>query len=160
MRTGGVIQLRAVRPLPLSSSSNDHYGGFADAKQFRLGIVDEHADRISGGQVDPVEGSLRIRQTTLEGAKHIGIRRYPEADAVNGSGKTAARTGHHINVSPHALLDALEFALSKVPDSPPPARINQNEHLLADMGVSAFGDCEIGDARFEGRINFAVIEII
>jgi len=74
--------------------------------------------------------------------------------------KTVAGPGHHINVRSHSLLDALEFAFSKIRDCPPPARINQNEHLLADVGVSAFGNYEVGHARFEGRINLAVLEVI
>ena len=47
------------------SSGMMDYCGFTDAKQFRFGVFDAHAHRVSRRQMNPIESSLYIRETGL-----------------------------------------------------------------------------------------------
>jgi hypothetical protein len=82
---------------------------------------------------------LNVRQTTLETANDIGIRRDPEPNAVNDRKKAPIGLGHDIDISLHTRFDSFELPFTKVGNRPPPPRVNQEENLLPDMGVSAFG---------------------
>ena len=86
----------------------------------------------------PVQGPLHIRKDCSQTAHHVRIRSHPEADAVHHARETDIRFGHHIDFGPHSGSDVLQLAFTKVGDRPPRARVDQCEHLLADVCVGAF----------------------
>ena len=54
----------------------------------------------------------------------------------------------------------LELPFTEIAQSPPAARVNKHEHLLADTGVGTFGNRQVSHARIEGSVNAAVLQIV
>src|ERR1700692_2636733 len=119
---------------PWSIPADDDHGRFAHAKEVRNGILDEHTDRIPRGEMNPIEGPLNVRKSALKRADYIGIWSDPETNALDDAGKAPAGLGQHIDIGPHSGRDVLQLPFAKVGESPPAARVNQNEHLLAHVG--------------------------
>src|ERR1700756_2679547 len=76
-----------VRQSPCSISTNGDNRRLADAKQIPRGFLNSHANGIPGCQVDPVEGSLHVRQTLFEFSNDIGIGSDTEAYAIDHARK-------------------------------------------------------------------------
>jgi len=121
-----------------------------------------HADpnRISRSQMNPIEGSLRVRKPGSEAAKDIRIRSNAKTHAVHNTSKSQTRFRQNVDVGPHTRHDVLEFAFAEVTDRPPGPRVNQSEYLLPHMGVGTFGKIEICYERIERRIDLAISEVI
>jgi len=88
--------------------------------------------------VHPVEGSLYVRQTGLQGSNQIGVGRYAEAEAIYHAGKAHARARQDVNVSAHSGFDVLELAFPEITDCPPNARVDERKNSFAHMRVGPF----------------------
>src|SRR6516162_11657140 len=108
----------------------------------------------------PVECSLHIGKAGLQTANHVLIRGDAETDAVHHARKTYIRFRHYVDIGFHSGPDVLELAFTEVSNSPPRARVDEREHLLAHMGVSAFGNGEVGHASIERGVDPAIVEVV
>ena len=109
----------------------------------------------------PVQRALHIGQASAaECADQSGIRLHAEADAIDHAVIAHIGAREHVDIGMHSRLDVPELGLAEVGDGPPDARVDQREHLLAGVGVSALRDGEIGDARVKRRIDAAVVQVI
>src|ERR1700675_320784 len=123
---------------PFRKSPNHDHGRLANSKQIWSGILHAHANRISRGQMHPVQASLYVRKASFQTANYIGIWCDSETDAIHYAREVHVWSRHYINIGLHTWHDSLELAFTEVTNSPPGARVNESKHLLADVSISAF----------------------
>jgi hypothetical protein len=63
-------------------------------RQIELRVFHPNAERVSGGTIHPVQGSLDIRQTRLKAAKNVLIRSNAATDGVYGPRKAHSGFRH------------------------------------------------------------------
>ena len=87
----------------------------------------------------PIQGSLHIRKSGLQSADDTGIWSHAKTHAVHDAFmKRTFGLDMTKNIRPHSRNDVLEFAFPEVTDDPPYPRIDEREHLLANVSVSSF----------------------
>src|SRR6202051_150817 len=145
---------------PLSVSPNRDHGRLANSKQICSGNWHAHTNRISRGQMHPVQASLHVRKASFQTANHVGIWCDSETDAIHYAREVHVWSRHYINIGLHAWHDSLQLAFTKVTNGPPGARVNESKHLLADVGISAFRNREIGHTGIERCVHAAVFQIV
>src|SRR4051812_8212979 len=124
-------------PCVTSPSGNLDDRRFADSEQIGGRMVYADTNRIFRGQVHPVQRTLHLRKTGLQGADAIRIRRHAETDAFHGGSEAHVGLGHDIDVGAHARCDELELALAEVRHGPPGARVDEVDLLRPAMAVTA-----------------------
>src|SRR5712671_3475318 len=156
----GATRVDFGRWWPLSVSPNRDHGRLANSKQIWSGILHAHTNRISRGQMHPIQASLDVWKAGFQTAHHIGIRGDSETDAFYYAREVHVWSRHYINIGLHSWHDSLELAFTKVTNRPPGARVDESKHLLADVGISALRNREIGHTGIERCIDAAVVQIV
>ena len=103
-------------------------------------IQNADADRITRGQMHPVERAIRRWQSRLENANYIRIGRHTETDAVYNSVELLARRLHDKHSGMIAHMNMRELIFAEVCDRPPGSCVDEGEELLADMRKCSLGD--------------------
>ena len=103
-------------------------------------IQNANTDRITRGEVHPVERTIRRRQSRLEDTNYIRIGRHTKTDAIYNSVELLARCLHDKNSGMIAWMNMRELIFAEVCDRPPGSRVDEGEELLADMRKCSFGD--------------------
>ncbi len=68
--------------------------------------------------------------------------------------------GEHVDVGMHPRVDVPQLSFTEVSYGPPHARVDEREHLLADVRISALRDGEVGYPRVKGRIDTAIVQVV
>ena len=110
--------------------------------------------------MNPVQGSLHVREPRRESPYHICIGRYSEANTVDRSVQGVSRVRKQVDFRTHARLDVLELSFSKVANHPPSAGINQSEDLLGRPCICTLRNREVGDSGVERSIDPAVVQVV
>jgi len=70
-------------------------------------------------------------------ANHIRIRGHAKPDAIHNSSKAQVWPRHYVDISLHSWRDPFELAFPEIANCPPGAGVNEREHLLSDVSISA-----------------------
>src|SRR4029077_8112302 len=107
MRTMGPTAGVFVQGTPRSMSSNHNDGRLAHSKQFRRRVLHANTNRKPGGQMDPVQVSLHVRQARGQTTNHVCIGSHAETNALHYARKAHIWFGEDVDVSPHSGSDVL-----------------------------------------------------
>ena len=97
-----------------------------------------HADRVARRKMNPVQRALHTREARPKIADDLIGWRHAVSNTIHNALKAYCRPRQHIDIRLHSGSNVPQLGLSKIPNRPPVARVNQGEDLLAGVGVGSF----------------------